>query len=305
MATPTEKRTTKKKRRVVGFNILEDECIWMKAGVINFKLCDNAYDCINCDFDKAMSKALEKSKQAKVGESWREAMRKRGSEERPCRHMISGRVQFKMCHHNFECETCEFDQALEDTEPQLPFGETRVHQIYGYQVPDDYYFHSGHTWARVEYGGRIRVGLDDFAVKLVGPIDEYRLPSLGARVRQAEPGARLTRESNEAEVLSPVEGTVIAVNTKVLKEPRITNYRLYSDGWLYVVEPRRLKTNLRKLLFGEQTDQWLQQEVEKLYSIVMPGHERLAATGGKPIEDVYGTAPEIGWKKLVSEFLLT
>jgi len=31
----------------------------------------------------------------------------------------------------------------------------------------------------------------------------------------------------------------------------------------------------------------------------------LAATGGKPIEDVYGTVPEIGWKKLVGEFFKT
>jgi len=31
----------------------------------------------------------------------------------------------------------------------------------------------------------------------------------------------------------------------------------------------------------------------------------LAATGGAPVDDVYGNAPEIGWKKLVNEFLLT
>ena len=303
--TKAAKNKLGKKKKVVGFNILENECIWMKAGVINFKLCDNAYDCINCEFDKAMSKALEKAKEGKISESWRESMRKRSGEERLCRHMITGRVPFKICHHNFECETCEFDQSLEDTEPQEAMGETRVHQVYGYLIPDDYYFHDGHTWARVEYGGRIRVGLDDFAVKLVGPVDEFILPGLGAKVRQMEPGLRLARESNEAEVLSPVEGTVIAVNTKILKEPRITNKRPYSDGWLYVVEPRRLKTNLRKLLFGEETDRWMEKEVEKLYSIVMPGHERLAATGGKPIEDVYGTVPEIGWKKLVGEFLKT
>ena len=35
----------------------EQECIWMEAGVVNFKLCDYAYDCLNCPFDKAMSEA--------------------------------------------------------------------------------------------------------------------------------------------------------------------------------------------------------------------------------------------------------
>lgn len=40
----------------------EDElCIWMKASVINFKLCDKTYDCLNCAFDKAMTEAWSKS----------------------------------------------------------------------------------------------------------------------------------------------------------------------------------------------------------------------------------------------------
>ena len=34
-----------KKKRVMGFQVVEDECIWMKAGIVNFRLCDNAYNC--------------------------------------------------------------------------------------------------------------------------------------------------------------------------------------------------------------------------------------------------------------------
>ena len=33
-------------------------CIWMTAGVVNFKLCDMNYDCINCRFDKGMGKKI-------------------------------------------------------------------------------------------------------------------------------------------------------------------------------------------------------------------------------------------------------
>jgi len=39
------------------FSIEEDFCVWMRARVINFKLCDRTYDCLNCAFDKAMSEA--------------------------------------------------------------------------------------------------------------------------------------------------------------------------------------------------------------------------------------------------------
>ncbi|ABK16522.1 hypothetical protein [Syntrophobacter fumaroxidans] len=35
----------------------EKLCVWMKAGVVNFKLCDGAYNCLACSFDRAMREA--------------------------------------------------------------------------------------------------------------------------------------------------------------------------------------------------------------------------------------------------------
>lgn len=32
-------------------------CVWMRAGVVNFKLCDGAYNCLACSFDRAMREA--------------------------------------------------------------------------------------------------------------------------------------------------------------------------------------------------------------------------------------------------------
>ena len=291
-------KKTKKAKKVQGFNILEDECIWMKAGVINFRLCDNAFDCTNCPFDTAMTRALEKTGplvKQKDQESWRDRMRLRYGDERECRHMLSGRVQYKICTNDFRCDVCEFDQSLDEAELHEHLGKPAIHRVLGYQVPDNYYYHRGHGWARVEYGGRVRLGLDDFSLKLVGPVDEYRLPSLGKKVGQSDIGLSLARESNEAEVLSPVTGTVVAVN----KRP-------YTEGWLIVVEPERLKGNLKNLLFAKkEVDGWMEHEVQKLHNLVMAEHGPLAATGGEPIDDIYGNAPEIGWKKLVHEFLLT
>ena len=51
------KGKTSKKNRINVYQVTEDECIWMKAGVVNFRLCDSGYDCNNCAFDKAMEKA--------------------------------------------------------------------------------------------------------------------------------------------------------------------------------------------------------------------------------------------------------
>ena len=38
------------------FSMSENQCVWMKAGVVNFKICENAFDCTSCAFDKGISK---------------------------------------------------------------------------------------------------------------------------------------------------------------------------------------------------------------------------------------------------------
>jgi Fe-S-cluster-containing dehydrogenase component len=40
--------------------------------------------------------------------------------------------------------------------------------VAGFQVPENVRYHSGHTWALSESRELVRVGIDDFASKLVG-----------------------------------------------------------------------------------------------------------------------------------------
>ena len=49
-----------------GFDAVDGrECIWMKRGVVAYKLCPTPYDCDNCAFDKALTK-LAKPRAAQV-----------------------------------------------------------------------------------------------------------------------------------------------------------------------------------------------------------------------------------------------
>ena len=93
---PTNRRMAMKKRnsvdsntgkkKVVGFQVIENECIWMKAGVVNFHLCDNAYDCFTCPFDHAMRRAMaggEISNKDKAS-SWNAELSRKSGRERPC-----------------------------------------------------------------------------------------------------------------------------------------------------------------------------------------------------------------------------
>jgi len=183
------------------------------------------------------------------------------------------------------------------------FGPPQYLNAHGYRVPRDYYIHRGHGWARIEYGGRIRVGLDDFGNRLVGRADGFRLPSLGTRFKSGEESFILQRETHEAGVKVPLAGVVTAVNHKLLDYPGVANASPYSDGWAFLVEPTELRSDLKDLAFGIESVRFIEKEAERLLAMITDDPVAALATGGEPITDVYGAFKELGWNNLVKGFL--
>ena len=117
-------KAEQKKPGVRILSMHENQCVWMKAGVVNYKICENAFDCTSCAFDKMISGKSVKKPTALV--SWKEVMQQPGLNHQ-CRHMLTGRVQFKLCSHNFECKDCAYDQLLYDYDQLLGEDDLEFH----------------------------------------------------------------------------------------------------------------------------------------------------------------------------------
>jgi glycine cleavage system H lipoate-binding protein len=299
-----------KKKRVMGFQVVEEECIWMKAGVVNFRQCDNAYDCFNCPFDRGMRRAMGlESPGPFMAEqpAWVAYLKKKyHGAARPCRHALTGRVDApNICTLGYECYHCPYDQMLDDADLALPTRRPVYQVASGYRMAEGYYYHMGHSWLRFEHGARVRVGFDDFLVKVFGTPRHLDLPPLGATLKQDEAGWTFARNGHQAAVLSPVTGTVLAVNANTLENPEVTHHDPYQEGWLFILEPDLPKRNLKRLYFGEETSRWMEHETRELRSLMDGQYPDLAATGGEPIQDLFGNYPEVGWDRLVKTFLRT
>ena len=296
-------------KTVRGFQVVENECIWMKTGVVNFRLCDNAYDCNSCPFDKAMQKAMghAATDEKGPGKGWSQTLNKHyQTAAKLCRHVMTGRISYpKICTMNYECYHCEFDQWLDEIDLDQAVSAPHCSSAGGYRVADDYYYHFGHTWARFEHGGRVRVGFDDFLVRLFGPAEHVDLPPLGTILSQNDIGWTFGRSNQMAAVLSPISGNVLAVNHKVMAHPEISHEDPYHEGWLAVLSPQMPKRNLRGLYYGNETKRWMASESQKLLGMLGEEYEPLAATGGQPIDDVASAYPELGWANLAETFLGT
>ncbi len=280
----------------------QNPCLWMKAGVVEFKNCNNYYDCTTCKYDQGMLMQVKKGKRM----SWQQSMAKKSGLERLCRHSLTERIGKRVCAYDYQCQKCDFDQLFEDIlTPKTKNRPHTVHQVKGFAVPEDYYFHDGHAWARVESGGYIRVGLDDFALKVLGKADALDLPLVGKELNPNQPGWGLKRRDNYADILSPVGGVIMEVNATVREHPELANDEPYGEGWLFLLHTPDIKKSVKELMTDTTSFGWLNQEVERLEAMVESVAGPLAADGGFLTEDVYGNIPEIGWTNLTKTFLKT
>jgi glycine cleavage system H lipoate-binding protein len=182
----------------------------------------------------------------------------------------------------------------------------QIEEVFGFQVPtSDYYLHRGHAWAVLEGSGLVRVGMDDFSQKVLGPADELKIPAVGMAYYQDHICMALVRQGQKASFLAPVDGVIAAVNPKVRENPSLIHDDPYGEGWLLEVMPTNLQRNLDNLSYGKDNVDWIHQESHRLMNLMESEVGVTVPDGGTFIDDVYSHYPQLGWRRLVQEFLLT
>jgi len=179
-----------------------------------------------------------------------------------------------------------------------------VNIVGGFTLAPGVSYHFGHTWAAKQGRNTVRVGLDDFAVRLLGKVDQLDLPARGRWLRQGEKGWTVARGSHRFEMLSPIEGEVVDVNQEVLNDPSVIHKDPYGVGWLVAVNSPAADSNLKNLLRGRLAERWLEDSVETFRGRVSPAAGVHLQDGGHAILDLLGVLPEESWEKVVRELFL-
>jgi glycine cleavage system H lipoate-binding protein len=175
----------------------------------------------------------------------------------------------------------------------------------GFDIPQGYCFHPGHTWVVDEGRQNARVGIDGFAGNLFGKIDSIEVADLNRWVRQGQPLVTVTREGRSIQMLSPVEGVLVSVNHEVLKNPDLIVEDPYKNGWVCVVKAPEMATNVKNLLQGTVILPWMQNSLARIGAMVQQLTPALAQDGGLPVKGLLFQVDNSTQHELVHEFFLT
>ncbi len=131
-------------------------------------------------------------------------------------------------------------------------------------APKGLYFDKSHTWTFLEKDGNVRVGIDDFIQHITGKITRIKMREPGEMIRKGEKIITIIRDGKQIDMHAPVSGTIKEINKALLTDSSILNTSPYSEGWIYMVEPRNWIRETEFLFMSEKYKDWIKTEFTRL-----------------------------------------
>ena len=104
------------------------------------------------------------------------------------------------------------------------------------KFPEDLHYVESHEWVRAE-GGRVRIGITDYAQDQLGDIVFVELPAVGKTFTKGAPFGSVESVKAVSELYMPIDGKVAEINSGLENSPEVVNSNPYDQGWMIVVEP--------------------------------------------------------------------
>jgi len=97
--------------------------------------------------------------------------------------------------------------------------------------PDDLHYHREHDWVRMD-GDEAVFGITWYAQDSLGEVVYFEPPAVGSSVTAGNPYGELESVKAVSDVIAPLGGEVVDVNSGVQDSPDAVNRDPYGDGWL-------------------------------------------------------------------------
>lgn len=177
------------------------------------------------------------------------------------------------------------------------------------KIPLGIFFSRNHTWAYLESTGMAKAGLDDFLIRVAGPVTVNFLRKEGETVKKGQPVAELIQGGKILKVLSPLSGTIGQVNS-MLNET-LADGDLIESSWIYRIRPSDWKGETSQFFLAGEAAEWFRREIERFKDLIaefktehIPGNLYPVMQDGGELKDVsLADLPDQAWHTFEKSFL--
>ena len=102
--------------------------------------------------------------------------------------------------------------------------------------PEGLLYHPEHDWVKIDVDGEVATfGITWFAQDALGEVVFFDPPEVGTIVRQGDSYAEVESVKAVSDVIAPLSGEIVEVNTALADAPEKINEDPYGEGWMVKV----------------------------------------------------------------------
>lgn len=253
----------------------ESHCVWMDAGLVNYKLCTCRYECDSCPFDSVMREQHQTFAQ-------RAAQQSGAYTPEP------------------------LSAPAQNVTPQDDPVQRILAPFRALSHPDDRTYCSNHTWMRSMPDGTITIGVDAFLAQLIYPIAGIATINPPSHIGRGEPFAWIIRNSGTFAVRSSEQGIAARINNRLMEHPSLLTTDPYGEGWLMSLSGNISGGNGPRTFNAERYSEFLRQETDDLEAELRRNKRGVGTTmfdGGVRIDNIEKFIGEKRYTKIVTRLL--
>ena len=205
-----------------------ENCIWVDAGLISYKLCDRDFECEDCQFDQVMRQESRRHSAAPSGTLADDG------------------------------EAFAASSTYRDTLSMIVKGF--LSNSVSSTLPADRLYSKNHLWIKDTAGDGYRIGLDRYLASLFSDTWSLILPQTGGASKRGAPLSWIILEDGTLVLRSPFAGRISKSNFQLRESPFLLNSDPYDAGWICEisevdrknVESRFLDASGAKTYFDDQ-----------------------------------------------------
>ncbi|MFO7524646.1 MAG: response regulator [Ignavibacteriaceae bacterium] len=176
-----------------------------------------------------------------------------------------------------------------------------------FAIPGGVFIANSHTWVSMNQEGIAKVGMDDFAKKLIGKVESVDLPNLGMNVKAGQPLFTIKQGNRKVIFNAPVSGVVKSINTLLKENLEALDITPYERNWFCAIDTDNIDNEIKELHIGKSAVSFYQKDIEHFKNVM----KDIVKTEKKEDEYVNENQLYIGqleklsdvhWEKVVSEF---
>lgn len=120
-------------------------------------------------------------------------------------------------------------------------------------------FTEKHEWIKVDSSAKVgRVGISDHAQEALGDVVYVQTPDIGAKFSQYDEVGAIESVKAASELVTPVSGEIVAINSQLEEKPGLVNKDCYGSGWLYDIQLTN-SSELEKLMDESKYKKYLEE----------------------------------------------